>query len=203
MSGGPFWVVANTFNGYLIMPIRKGTNDVAEADYGAGWTLVYHNTMHSEYVLESGESYPTPWFTNHSQGRGRYVNNIFSGYGPNYMSGPTSAAYVWPETDPDVLFSHNAWYLIAPDAEPFVWDQDGHATEAEMAAAAPDAQLQVTGNVYGINPFPDGIGGAVDSRIRNIGRHIPGVSNFMQDANGVNIGGETPQIGSFPRFRKI
>ncbi len=199
LAGGPMWIIANVFDGYLIVSIRKGTNVVAESAYGAGWVFVYDNTIHSDYVLEAATSGPTPWTTNNSQGNGRFVNNIFSGTGPNYTDGPTGDPYVWPETDPDVLFSNNSWYLTTPDAAPHVWSQTGYANEALMAAAVSDLQLQVTGNVYGTNPFLSGYPGPLNPAIA-AATSISGITAVLADPNGMPFGSQPIPRGATNGF---
>jgi hypothetical protein len=184
---GPFWVISNTFTGYINGPFRKGPQQlVDDPEDGMGWTFFYHNLTYTAYAHEGGAAGGLfLWGPNISQGNSRYANNIRIGTGDLYMTN-VDGVITWPETDPDVSFVSDSWYTTAADPE-WRWDQDEHETEEIMAGIVPDAQLIVTGNQYGVNPYLSGFPGPLNPAI-NAATAIPGITNVLADPNGMPFG---------------
>jgi hypothetical protein len=74
----------------------------------------------------------------------------------------------------------------------------GYASQAAFLAAA-SADFSLSGNIDATNPFPSGIGGALDSALQNIATSIDGISEIAGDANGDLIV-EPLDLGYFPKW---
>jgi hypothetical protein len=200
-------LVANRFVNLTFNPFRKGNDDTLTSpgsERGCGHTLCYHNTLWTAYEDSDGASQGFhPWRTNQGQGNSAFVNNIFAGTGDRYIQdagggpGPT-AVYRRP-----IRFEKNAFYTTASNPT-WSWHDEEETTEAlwmlNLVNPDPDTDsVTMIGNVYGTNPFPSGINGALNSALQDIATSIDGISEIAGDASG-NLIIVPLDLGYFPRW---
>ncbi len=200
---GPAWCIANHCVDYWLSalgPVRKGSNSDSIPARGDGWLFFYNNTCYNSLRHVSGTTAGNHcWISNRAQSNSRYINNIFVGTGRRYTD-HSIGTLVWSGNNPDVLFTNNAFYTTF--ATP-VWKWDDaypldYNTWEELNAAVTDLQLQMTGNVGGTNPFPNGIDGGLHPLMRTFATDIKGITTIAAN-DGVPFGVRKP-IGYFNSF---
>jgi len=198
-GGGPFWMVSNVCNGFATSMIRKGTQFAGDSSaYAKGWTVFVNNTSYTAYVDDAGAAGGIHcWATNFGQGNSRYANSIFVGTGRLYWTCP-DGTITWPATNPDVLFDTCAFYTTDSDPE-WRWDQTEYETEAAADAAVSNLRLQVAGNTYGTNPFPNGFPGRVNTALPR-STAFTGITNVLADPNGMPFGSQPIPLGAANGF---
>lgn len=195
LETGPMWVIGNYVVNFFHGPWRK---DVDPCD---GWFLVYNNTFWTQVVnqadtlfayMGAGASSPSV------ENRTVVKNNIFAGTGDTYYRTESSAA----QTAPGIVWHYNAFYT--PDSTPeWNFHDVGYATEALMLAhtASHDGDyVSFVGNVYGTNPYPNGISGALHPDLLTYATDIAGITTLAADAIGVPNYGIKKPVGYFPKF---
>ena len=167
---GPLWVINNYAQDYLSPPIKTGQQSSADAfTNSAGWKFIYHNTFTSDAPLADSDN--PVWSGNLGHGNLVAKNNIFSGGSQFIFNEPSSlGAHRAP-----VLFERNAFYTTFAGVKWWSWETASYPTDEAMDAASP--MLEMTNNFSSVNPYPSGVFGGLDTRLRDQGAIIRGITS--------------------------
>lgn len=191
ITNGPVWIIGN-------YGTNAGSNNVIYASAfqnGAAadaHMLIYHNTLLANDVALSpleGSSLNLGF----GAARLQVINNIFQH--PAHYFGDSNGDLT-SYSQPNYL-TNNCWYSVNASAG---WGYDGtiYSTEAAYITAA-GSDVTLSGNRY-FNPYPDGITGDLDPRLKRTATRIKGISVIAADANGNRLG-EPGHLGYFPNFK--
>jgi hypothetical protein len=169
---GPVWIINNYAKNSLSQPIKSGQQRPTDTfTNSAGWKLVYHNTFVSDAPLADAAGNAV-WAANMGHGNLVAKNNVFVG----------KSQYVFSEYSPTgahrapLLFERNVFHTTYVGQLRWLWEAISYSTEDAMDAAAP--LLEMTNNISSVNPFPLGLVGGLDSRLRDQGAIIKGITSI-------------------------
>jgi hypothetical protein len=168
---GPLWVIGNYSEDNLAGPIKSGQQRASDPiTNSTGWKLVYNNTFITDAPSTNGSSVYAG-----NTGHGNLVakNNIFVGITQFIFN---ESSEIGAHRAP-LLFENNVFYTTYVGQVIWAWEEHEH--RSEDAADAASVLLEMTNNVYGINPFPSGAGGPLNSALAGWGVPVKGVTNSL------------------------
>jgi hypothetical protein len=181
---GPFWIIANA--GLTNASVFYMIADQGGAS-GDGQLLIYHNTL----LTTMGTSGHTGCFG--GGGRTQVINNVYQASQKRWIhDGQSSPSSVNALTT-------NAFYSSAAGSQ--IWDFDGSNDTSEAAfLTSAGGSFVLLGNIYGTNPYPNGINNPLASALQGIATPIAGITTIAADASG-NPLTEPLALGYFPKWQ--
>lgn len=181
---GPLFCVNNTLVDPLATWAKCGSNGAEE---GPGHKIIVNCEVLISGTIDNHFIDGACW-TGTTHRNTIVYNSVFQYHSD--ATGADGAYYIDEGVDasahhepPGVKFYHCAFYATNLQPSPFVWENVGYSTFSAMLAAAPDDELEGVNLTFGVNPFPNGNDGPVNSLIP-ASASLPGITDAIADEDG-------------------